>query len=285
VQRRISQANADLVIGHGDLMVQDVLFLHNMVKATHAALYGTTTCEDSDHGRLHEQILCQGQWKLVVANSPMMAEELQQRYAIPPPRILTLMPGIDLRRFCPAAPAQRAGMKQAMGLRPDKFVVGFITSGSFRKRGLDQFAQTVAQLAVPVQLLIVGRDEPGPYLRGLDYVHHRQLAQVAQAYYATDVMLHTAYYEEFGMVVAEAMACGTPVITSRQVGASALLPALPLPARPDPDAFAQLLNRLLTEPDDYRHWQQQGLQAVQALSWQAYAEKFVQALPQLGFAL
>ncbi|MFN8923397.1 MAG: glycosyltransferase family 4 protein, partial [Sphingobacteriia bacterium] len=168
VQRRISQANADLVIGHGDLMVQDVLFLHNMVKATHAALYGTTTCEDSDHGRLHEQILCQGQWKLVVANSPMMAEELQQRYAIPPPRILTLMPGIDLRRFCPAAPAQRAGMKQAMGLRPDKFVVGFITSGSFRKRGLDQFAQTVAQLAVPVQLLIVGRDEPGPYLRGLD---------------------------------------------------------------------------------------------------------------------
>jgi glycosyltransferase involved in cell wall biosynthesis len=81
------------------------------------------------------------------------------------------------------------------------------------------------------------------------------------------------------------MACGTPVITSRQVGASALLPALPLPARPDPDAFAQLLNRLLTEPDDYRHWQQQGLQAVQALSWQAYAEKFVQALPQLGFAL
>src|SRR5690606_10719268 len=41
---------------------------------------------------------------------------------------------------------------------------------------------------------------------------------------ALDLFLYPARFEEYGLVVAEALACGLPVLTSRRVGAAECFP-------------------------------------------------------------
>jgi glycosyltransferase involved in cell wall biosynthesis len=47
--------------------------------------------------------------------------------------------------------------------------------------------------------------------------------QVEKAYAAADAFLFPSPYDAFGMVVSEAMACGLPVVVSREAGASELI--------------------------------------------------------------
>ena len=107
--------------------------------------------------------------------------------------------------------------------------------------------------------LVVGKEaRPGPYLklaaelRIADKVFFREpISEVERLYHGIDVYVHAAKWEEFGMTVLEAMACGLPAISGAKVGASELFSGEArefVLAEPSPEALAGAMMRLARDP-------------------------------------
>ena len=89
-------------------------------------------------------------------------------------------------------------------------------------------------------------------------------------YSAADILIMPSYYESFGMVALEAMACGTPVIAS-QVGGLAFLvqdgiTGFVVPGG-DVTALAKTLTKLIQQPELRARL---GKQAAEYASWYSW---------------
>jgi UDP-glucose:(heptosyl)LPS alpha-1,3-glucosyltransferase len=225
----------DLVHGHGDNLVQDVLSLHNCVHAAHEAIHGKPLAGGSV-ARIHEMQLRPRRFKALVCNSRLMAEEVRRRYGVPEELIRVIHPGHDPARFKAADRERlRESSRAELGLGRDDLIVGLITSGDFEKRGVGLFLRAVDVLrrrGLAFKALVVGKERDlGPYLSlvrqfGLEGVvrFREPRLEVERFYHCLDVYCHPALYEEFGQSVQEAMACGLPVVCGRNVGATELFP-------------------------------------------------------------
>ena len=162
--------------------------------------------------------------------SDFSASLLWRLYRIPAERIVKIPGGADLERFRPAA--DRRQVRAALGLPLDRPLL--LTVRNLEPRmGLDTLVGAIAILArrMPeVQLLIGGAGSLRASLEslvttgGLDkhvtflgFVPDDDLARYYQA--ADAFVLPTRELEGFGLVTAEALACGTPVLGTR-VGAT-----------------------------------------------------------------
>jgi glycosyltransferase involved in cell wall biosynthesis len=189
----------------------------------------------------------------VLAISQRTKDDLVELYHLPPERILVTPLGAD-PDFVPG------------GTRGDYVLL----VGSIEPRKRPLVAADAAR-AVGRPLVVAGpaRDaalaaqlrERGADLRG--FVAKDELVRLYQR--AAAVLVPTRY-EGFGLTVAEAMACGTPVVAApdaavRETGGDAV-------AYAEPDAFADRLREVLAEPE---RWSRAGLERSRALSWDAAA--------------
>ena len=83
-------------------------------------------------------------------------------------------------------------------------------------------------------------------------------------------LLFPTRYEGFGLPVAEAMACGTPVVATpdaavREVGGDAI-------AYAEPEAFAAAVEQVLADPEP---WSRAGLERARRFSWDETARRTV----------
>jgi D-inositol-3-phosphate glycosyltransferase len=168
----------------------------------------------------------------IVAANVVERAELLRDYAAHASRIATIPCGVDTDLF---TPADRAEARRRLGLdgRPVLLWVGRIAP----IKGLDTLLDAVARLAEggqDMRLLVVGGDADEPTsghetsLRqriarlGLEqsvrFVGPQPQSVLPLYYAASDVTVLPSYYESFGMVALEAMACGSPVIASRVGG-------------------------------------------------------------------
>lgn len=225
----------DLVHGHGDNFSQDVLSLHNCVHAAHEAVRGTPLPASSGVGRIHERILRERLFKRLIANSRLMAEEVQRRFGVPPEKIVVIYPGHDPARFRTQDRSRyREEARRALGFAEEDFVVGLVTSGDFEKRGVGRFLAALGRISKrrpEVRAFVAGKDDFGPYKKLAAEAGLNGKAVFAPAidlperyYHALDLYAHPALYEEFGQSVQEALACGLPVVCGARVGACEILP-------------------------------------------------------------
>jgi SAM-dependent methyltransferase len=155
---------------------------------------------------------------------------LWKLYRIPAERLVNIPGGVDVELFRPAP--DRRSMRATLGLPLDRPLL-FTVRNLEARMGLDTLIEAMATLVrrVPdVQLLIGGSGSQRRMLEelvatlGLDK-HVTLLGFVPEAdlpryYQAADVfVLPTRELEGFGLVTAEALACGTPVLGTR-VGAT-----------------------------------------------------------------
>ncbi|HAH08190.1 MAG TPA: hypothetical protein DCM05_16970 [Elusimicrobia bacterium] len=286
-ERAVSGERFDLVCGHGDTLSQDVLSLHNCVHAAHEAVHGTPLPASSGPGWMHARILREGRFRLLVANSGLMKQEVCARFGVAAGKIAVVHPGHDPARF---RPEDRAALgpaaRRELGVPEGAFLIGLITSGDFRKRGVALFLEALARAGLPdVHALILGQESRlAPY---------RELAaqtglggrirflpptpKVERFYHALDVYCHPALYEEFGQSVQEALACGVPVLTSRRVGASELLTGSVyeglLPDAPSVEGLRSDLSRLAKDAALRSALSQTGPAAVRGNTWDSNFDK------------
>lgn len=116
--------------------------------------------------------------------------------------------------------------RTSLGLPTDGTIALFV--GDLRK-GFDVALEAVRQ--VPgVRLAVVSRSPQGPVMERaarvgmMDRLHWiGALEDPSFAYQAADFLLHPTIYDAFGLVVAEGMAHGLPVVTTREAGIAELI--------------------------------------------------------------
>ncbi len=171
--------------------------------------------------------------------------------------------GVDTSQFSPAARLSRRDQARALRHFYDNDSVLLLIGNDWGNKGLPSILEALPKLLdTPVRLLIVGDDatassrEMAGRMGVLDRCSWEPArADILDAYAAADIYVSPSREDSFGMPVAEAMACGLPVITSACAGVSALLhdglDSFVLRDPRDVDSLAKLI-RMLCEQEDLR---------------------------------
>jgi len=229
VDRWIKKHAPKLVIGHGDILNQDVLYIHNCVHLANELIEGKPLPKDHEVGQIHEAILTKGKFKLLVCNSKMMKNDLEKRFNLDPSKVVVIYPEVNLKKFKvdDSAAIQRE-WRTKLGIPLDAFVIGLVTSGNFKKRNLGMLIEAFKEVQKKhpdAWLFVAGGNIDQKYK---DMISERvtfapTLIDVKNYYYLLDAFCLPAHIEEFGRSVLEAMYCGKPVVTTKTVGASEIL--------------------------------------------------------------
>jgi UDP-glucose:(heptosyl)LPS alpha-1,3-glucosyltransferase len=225
----------------------------------------------------------------VIAISQRVARDLLRFYHCPA-SMHVIYHGVDLDLFSPHSRQRwRSEARAEYGLAEDEMT--FLYVGDLRK-GAARVIRALSQLKHG-RLLLVSRSPVGPYERiardiGLQpgrAVFLGPSGCVERVYAAADALVLPTPYDAFAMVVSEAMACGLPVIVSREAGASELIEdgrnGLLLK---DVTSVDELDGRMRSLTED-RGWAEElGRTArtrVEPLSWDAVAERTMQVYQQV----
>lgn len=158
-----------------------------------------------------------------IAVSQQTARELRT-YHEPAYPIKTIYHGVDSEHFRPLENvAAKQTLRETMGLPADKWLWLFVGEAS---KGLHP-ALTALKQFPHASLLVISRSDAGEWLdlaanQGvLDrVVWLGPQTELRPFYQSADVLVYPSQYDTFGMVVAEAMSSGLPVVTSRSIGAA-----------------------------------------------------------------
>lgn len=188
--------------------------------------------------------------------------------------------GVDLRRF---RPMDRDACRRSLGLG-DAPIVLFVGRVEPLK-GIDILVEAMAQLErSDARLLVVGGDAEAAdevqRLRaraetlGLSgrivFTAAVDQSQLPSYYNAADVCVVPSFYESFGMVAVEAMACGTPVIASRVGGLATTIrdgeTSYLIPWR-CPEPFAERIDLLIENGELRRNLGRAARRAMHRFGW------------------
>ncbi len=196
----------------------------------------------------------------IVYNSTVAAEQ-HEAFLYPSAKRVTIYNGVDTKRFRPNM-AQRIAMRGQLGLPADAEVIGRVARNDPMKDNATLFAtfQRVAAQRPRAHLLVIGTgmDEADPELLELaratgarSRVHLLGPQFKVEELVATfDVAVSSSRYSEgFQNVLAEAMACAVPAV-STGIGEAAMIIGDParIVRHADPDALAAALCAVLDLP-------------------------------------
>ncbi|WP_208346657.1 glycosyltransferase family 4 protein, partial [Aetokthonos hydrillicola] len=148
-------------------------------------------------------------------------------------------------------------------LSNDVFVVGFVGRLHCAMKGTDDFLRIIALLPPNFWGLVVGSGADSEQLKQLAkmlniserVVFTGSIEKTITAYHAMDIFCLTSYWEPFGLVVGEAMACRVPVVAlSCTGGVNELLTKETgrLLSNRDLQKMAQIVVETLEKPETFR---------------------------------
>jgi len=233
----------------------------------------------------------------VIASTPYEFDDLLDHYSADPERLCTSPPGIDHDVFRPGD-ADEARFWLGLGEQPIVLFVGRIQP----LKGIDVAIEALGLLpdhvaggTGPPNLVAIGgpsgpagvgelaRCQSLANSRGLeDRVHFippQPHSTLAGFYRAANVLIMPSRSETFGLVAAEAQACGLPVVASAvgglpyvvDDGTSGLLVN-----GHEPGDFAKALLRVLDDPDLEARLSGGALEFAERFSWTATADRLLE---------
>jgi D-inositol-3-phosphate glycosyltransferase len=239
--------------------------------------------------RIAEETRIVGAADRLVAATAIERAHLVSHYGADAARIAVIPCGVDTTLF---TPGERAAARAALGLddRPRLLYVGRLAP----IKGLTTLLDGMARLRAGgnrAHLCIVGGDTDEP-LNGHEGELRARLADLALQdavtfvgaqpqeslrtwYVAADATVLPSYYESFGMVALEAMACGSPVVASRVGGLQTTvrdrITGVLVPDH-DPVSLAEALDRVLGDPELRARLGRAGVRWAAEHRWPCVAE-------------
>jgi UDP-glucose:(heptosyl)LPS alpha-1,3-glucosyltransferase len=165
-----------------------------------------------------------------IALSRFVADHMRRFFNVPADRIDVIPNGVDTDHFLPGdQPALRASWGW------DDRTIFLLAAHNFALKGLRQAIEALGQLrraGQAVGLIVLGQDRALPYIKqarrlgcASDVRFLGNRTDPVPYFQACDVYLQPTYYDPCSLVLLEALACGLPVVTTRQNGASELITA------------------------------------------------------------
>jgi glycosyltransferase involved in cell wall biosynthesis len=220
----------------------------------------------------------------IIADSESTRRDLHRLAGISPERVAVIPLGVDPRFRPPNTPEETARVRQKYGL-PEKFIL-YIGTLEPRK-GLDTLVAAFVQLASDVahDLVIVGKK--GWYTEQLfnqvrvfrlekrvHFTGYVADADLPALYAAASLFAFPSRYEGFGLPPLEAMACGTPVVTSNAASLPEVVADAGLTVPPDdPAALAGAIWQVISSPERQAEFSQRGLMRAQGFTWEETARQ------------
>ncbi len=189
----------------------------------------------------------------VVANAPLPAAQLTERYRLEPRKVVVIPNGVDTILFRPSG-RLRTSFRREIALDEGRPLVLFLGSG-FARKGLSTAISAVSRLDGAV-LAVLGADRYSAAFRqqasrlGTEVIFLGLRQDVARVLAAADAMVLPTLYDSASNAVLEAMAAGVPPVTSGANGAAAFLPEpwMVVNSAHDVPGFAMALERALSTP-------------------------------------
>ncbi|NTU80748.1 MAG: glycosyltransferase family 4 protein [Chloroflexales bacterium] len=223
----------------------------------------------------------------ILAVSEHTKREVVGILGVPAERVV-VTPNAARAHFRPPEPAALAAFRAAKGL-PERFVfyVGTLEPRKNLTTLLEAYAEVARRHDVP---LLVGGGKGWLYdavfkrleelglrerVRFVGYIEEDELPLW---YAAATVFVFPSIYEGFGMPPLEAMACGTPVVTSNSSSLPEVVGEAGLMVSPyDPAAFAEAIDRVLGDADLRHELRARGLARARSFDWRVTAERTLAA--------
>lgn len=224
----------------------------------------------------------------IIAANRLEKSDLEHHYQAPAERIVVIPCGVDLRLF---KRTDKSAARALLDLPADRQILLFV--GRLEPiKGIDILLHALGEMAAegrrPLTLIAGGNleDEEGQRLvalaaslglaKDVRFIGAVDQTMLPAFYSAADVCVAPSFYESFGMVAIEAMACGLPVVASRAGG-------LPFSIRDgetgllvtpgDPSALKHAISTLLDDPDLRRRMGEAGEQRAHRYRWRHVANE------------
>jgi glycosyltransferase involved in cell wall biosynthesis len=223
----------------------------------------------------------------VIADSENTRQDLIRLLGVPAQKVVAIPLGVDAG-YAPPPPDQVAQFRQRAGL-PDRFIL-FLGTLEPRKN-LAVLVRAYAELRrvdphAPTLVLAGGAGWRYAPLFGLveelglkDHILFPGFvpqSDVTLWYAASETFVYPSLYEGFGLPPLEALACGTPVVTSTASSLPEVVGDAALLVPPDdPTALADALRRLLADTGLRAEMRARGLARAARFTWLRTAEATV----------
>ncbi|MGC1219277.1 MAG: glycosyltransferase family 1 protein [Phormidesmis sp.] len=231
------------------------------------------------------QVLAQAE--AIICDSEASARDVVTFYGIPARKLISIPLAHDHQHFCPTSALPQLPGEKDLTSRPYFLMLG----RQAPHKNLGRVIAAMSSVPSEFSLLIAGPSDPRytPRLKAqadelgvrsqvkfLDYVPYDQLPALLSHAHA---LVFPSLWEGFGLPVLEAMACGTPVITTctsslpEVVGDAALL------IDPyDSESIAAAMNQVCHDSSLREQLSTAGLARAQSFSWQATGQATVEVL-------
>lgn len=186
-----------------------------------------------------------------------------------------------------------ADWKQQYTKSPDEICLLHVGSNQQRKNieTVLKVVKAIAEQGIPIRLWKVGGDfypEQQQYIEAnnlsphITSVSNPEQQAVINFYCAADALVAPSLYEGFGLTVLEAMACGTPTITSNVSAIPEVVGNAAVLVEPtDVAAITEAVLRINRDQDFRQNLINLGFARIKEFSWKKTAEKTAQLYEQV----
>lgn len=231
----------------------------------------------------------------VITVSEAVRQEMLERGLMPPERITAILEAADAS-FCPHTPEMLAPAMQALGLRPGHYClfVGTVEPRKNVERLIQAYELLPDEIRRACPLVVAGgkgwnsetvharmaKASQEGWLRYMSFVDQRWLPAL---YAGARLMAYPSLYEGFGLPIVEAMASGTPVLTSNtscmpEVSAGAAKLVNPL----DVEDIRHALEACICDEVWLAEARSKGLARASTLSWDRCVEETISVYQMLA---
>jgi UDP-glucose:(heptosyl)LPS alpha-1,3-glucosyltransferase len=183
---------------------------------------------------MQERMLQRREGLKLMTVSHKVRQQLTETLGVPPEEVTVLYPGVDLGRFHPVGEPERAGLRRQFGRDPDELSILFV-GHNFILKGLGQLLCALGEarrMNVRAHLSIAGNGDIRGFRKfaqqlgissDVTFLGGVSQQDLVRRYQTADVLMHPTFYDACSLVVIESLACGCPVVTTENNGASELI--------------------------------------------------------------
>ena len=223
----------------------------------------------------------------LIADSESTRQDAIRLAGTPPEKIFTAQLGVtpEFRQVRDQIPLQQVRQKYQL---PEHFLlyVGLLEP----RKNLPTLLQAYAAIADQLpghRLVIAGRKgwmfeevlrqvEQSNLAEKIHFTGYVEQSDLPLVYNMADVFIYPSIYEGFGLPVLEAMACGTPVITSSVSSMPEIVGDAGVLLSPDdPRALAGAMLHLVNDPAERQRLSHRGLERAAAFTWERTAAQTI----------